>query len=185
MVRPNRKVRFTVEDYMSTPEGTRYELLDGDMIVAPSPSTRHQRILLELAIILNGFIKSRGLGSLWTSPFDVIFAGQEVAQPDILFVSNARAEIVTPDNVQGAPDLCVEIVSPSTERYDRGYKLALYGRHGVREYWIVEPGGETVDIYVHRDTGLFHEATYIRDDYLISPLLEGLTISLDEVFAAA
>ena len=108
MVRPNPRVRFTVDDYMSTPEGTRYQLLDGEMILAPSPTGRHQKILLELSIVLHPFITGRALGDLWTSPFDVVFEGQDVAQPDILFVSNERADIVTPENVQGAPDLCVE-----------------------------------------------------------------------------
>ena len=183
MVRPNPRVRFTVDDYMSTPEGTRYQLLDGEMILAPSPTGRHQKILLELSIVLHPFITGGALGDLWTSPFDVVFEGQDVAQPDILFVSSDRADIVTPENVQGAPDLCVEVTSPSTAQYDRGYKLALYGRHGVREYWIVDPAMDTVEIYIQSPAGLVLEASYSRGDSLTSPLLEGLAIDLERIFS--
>ena len=184
MVRPNPRVRFTVDDYMSTPEGTRYQLLDGEMILAPSPSDRHQTVSAELFLILRPFIRERGLGRTWAAPFDVIFAENDVSQPDILFVSNARRGIVTAENIHGAPDLVVEVSSPSTERYDRGYKMVLYGRFGVREYWIADPIGETIEVFVESGRGLVLDAGYSRGETLMSRLLPGLAIDLEQVFSA-
>jgi Uma2 family endonuclease len=105
-----------------------------------------------------------------------------VVQPDILFVSNERAGIVTEANIQGAPDLVVEILSPSTARYDLGYKRVLYSEKGVLEYWIVDPEAETIEVMAAGDRGLATHAFYRRGDTLTSPLLEGLAIDLEQVF---
>jgi Uma2 family endonuclease len=106
----------------------------------------------------------------------------DVAQPDILFVSNARSHIVTEANIQGAPDLVVEILSPGTASYDRGYKRTLYSRHGVLEYWLVDPEAETVEVLTPNEAGLTMAATLRRSDTLTSPLLAGLAIDLEQVF---
>ena len=184
MVRPNPRVKFTVKDYMSTPEGTRYQLLDGEMILAPSPTSRHQAVSIELGFMLREFVRQYSLGRVWFAPLDVVLSDHDVAQPDILFVSNSRSDIVTEANIQGAPDLVVEILSPGTAYYDKGYKQALYGRHGVREYWVVDPGTETVEVLVEADEGLglALQATYSIAQTLVSPLLEGLAIDLQEIF---
>ena len=184
MVRPNPRVKFTVKDYMSTPEGTRYQLLDGEMILAPSPTSRHQAVSIELGFTLREFVRQYSLGQVWFAPLDVVLSEHDVAQPDILFVSNSRSDIVTEANIQGAPDLVVEILSPGTAYYDKGYKQALYGRHGVREYWVVDPGTETVEVLVEGDEGLglALQATYSIAQTLVSPLLEGLAIDLQEIF---
>ena len=183
MVQPKPRLKFTVKDYMSTPIDKRYQLLDGEMIVAPSPVTRHQTILMNLALVLQQFVKERFLGQLWFAPLDVVLSNHDVAQPDILFVSNARSVIVTEATVQGAPDLVVEILSPGTAVYDRGYKHALYGRHGVREYWLVDPDAETVEVLTIGEQGLAPVATYRRGDSIVSPLLEGLALEMDQVFS--
>ncbi len=113
----------------------------------------------------------------------MVLSDHDVAQPDILFVSNERSSIVTDANIQGAPDLVVEILSPGTVQYDRGYKLALYGRHGVREYWLVDPDAETVEVLTPGDQGLIPTATYRRSELLASLLLEGMSLELDQVFS--
>ena len=115
------------------------------MILAPSPTTKHQRILLKLLRSLSAILVDRDLGLIWSAPLDVVLSDYDVAQPDILFVSNERASIITEANIQGAPDLVVEVLSPSTAGYDRGYKRVLYGRHGVRECWIVDPDADRGD----------------------------------------
>ena len=183
MVRPNARVKFTVKDYMSTPEGTRYQLLDGEMILAPSPTERHQAILGELFIALHQYTREYNLGRTWLAPLDVVLSNYDVAQPDILFVSNDRSGIITAANIQGGPDLVVEIASPSTAQYDRGYKQALYGRHGINEYWIVDPEAETVEVLVQGEEGLVHHASYQLGETLTSPLLSGLAIDLEQIFA--
>jgi Uma2 family endonuclease len=181
MVRPKPWIKFTAKDYMSAPEDKRYQLLDGEMILAPSPTSRHQTISAALFAALRQFIASHNLGRVWYALLDVVLSDHDVAQPDILFVSNARSAIITEANIQGGPDLVVEILSPSSEQYDRGYKQALYGRHGVREYWIVDPESETVDVLCESEQGLVTAATYGATDTLVSPLLEGLSIELGPV----
>ena len=181
MTRP--KIKFTVNDYMTAPEDKRYQLLDGEMILAPAPTTRHQAISIRLATALFQFVSQNNLGQVWTAPYDVVLSDYDVAQPDILFVSNQRAHLVTPANIQGAPDLVVEVLSPGTQQYDRGYKRSLYARHGVREYWLVDPAAETVEVQAESDEGLTPVAAYGRGEILISPLLPGLSIGLAGVFS--
>ena len=183
MVRPKPWVKFTVKEYMTTPDDKRYQLLDGEMILAPSPTARHQAIAGNLFTYIRQFVTERTLGRVWFAPLDVILSNHDVAQPDILFVSNSRASIVTDANIQGAPDLVVEILSPATVGYDRGYKQLLYSRHGVREYWLVDPDGETVEILSEGNQGLAATATYHRGEVLASPVLEGMALELDQVFS--
>ena len=180
MVKP--RIKFSVADYMSTPEGSRYQLLDGEMILAAAPSTKHQDIVGLLYATILHFLSGRSIGRVFISPTDVVLSDHDVAQPDILFVSNERAAIITTANIQGAPDLVVEVLSPSTEEYDRGYKLSLYAPHGVREYWLVDPDTETVEALALTDEGFARAATYRRDGTLTSPLLPGLAIELEPVF---
>jgi Uma2 family endonuclease len=167
---------------MTTPDDKRYQLLDGEMILAPSPTSRHQAVILRISLELHEFVTGRNLGRVWFAPLDVVLSDYDVAQPDILFVSNARSGIVTEANIQGAPDLVVEVLSPATSGYDRGHKLLLYGRHGVREYWLVDPDAETVEVLVGSGQGLARQAAYGRGQTLSSPLLDGLAIGLDGVF---
>ncbi len=183
MVQRKPRLKFTVKDYMSTPDDKRCQLLDGEMIVAPSPTFRHQTIVMNLALVLRQFVSERFLGRVWLAPLDVVLSNHDVAQPDILFVSNARSDIVTEANIQGAPDLVVEILSRGTAVYDRGYKQALYGRHGVREYWLVDPDAETVEVLTQGEQGLAPLATYQRGGLITSPLLEGLALEMEQVFS--
>ena len=183
MAQPKPRLKFTVKDFMSLPGDKRYQLLDGEMILAPSPTNRHQTIAVNLVMELNQFIRQRNLGRLWFAPLDVVLSDHDVAQPDILFVSNERSSIITDANIQGAPDLVVEILSPGTVDFDRGYKLALYGRHGVREYWLVDPDSETVEVLTLGDEGLAPTVTYGRGEKLVSPLLEGMSLELEQIFS--
>ena len=182
MVQPKPRLKFTVKDYMSTPNDKRYQLLDGEMIVAPSPITKHQDIVARILMALSQFVTQHRLGRVFVAPLDVVLSNHDVVQPDVLFVSNERSAIVTEANIQGAPDLVVEILSPGTAEYDRGYKQALYGRHGVREYWLVDPDAETLEVLTLGEQGLETIATYTRRQTLKSELLEGLLMELDEVF---
>ncbi len=179
----NQRTKLTVKDYMETPDDVRCQLIDGELVLAPSPTTRHQSVVFNLAVALRGFVRQQGLGSVMLAPLDVFLTANDVYQPDIFFISNERRGIRTAANIQGAPDLVVEILSPSTERHDRGRKQEIYGRLGVREYWIVDPQAETVEVLAESDSGLTATATYGFEDSLVSPLLPGLSIPLGEVFA--
>lgn len=176
------RIKFTVNDYMTAPPDKRYQLLDGEMIVAPSPTTRHQRILLRLYQAVNDFVGTHRLGEVLVAPCDVVLSNHDVAQPDVLFISNERSGIVTEPNIQGAPDLVVEVLSPGTTQYDRGYKRSLYSRHGVREYWLVDPESETIEVLTASDQGLVTHSAYHQGETLASPLLEGLDVRLEQIF---
>ena len=139
--------KFTYADYRSAPDDKRYELLDGDLVVVPAPREIHQRVLMNLSIPAMGqSIKLTGSGHIYAAPFDVVLSDTDVVQPDLLFVSNERAHIITDENVQGAPDLVVEILSPSTAERDKTFKRSLYAKHGVKEYWLVDTDAETVTV---------------------------------------
>ena len=178
----NPRIKFTINDYMSMPDGKRYQLLDGELIVAPSPTSKHQSISGQLYLTITRFVTQSQLGRVWYAPLDVILSDHDVVQPDILFISNARANIVTEANIQGAPDLVVEILSPATAQNDREYKRTLYSRHGVRECWLVDPEEDMVELWTESEAGLVRAAAYQRGDTLASLLLEDLNIPLETIF---
>ncbi|MFO1430330.1 MAG: Uma2 family endonuclease [Candidatus Competibacteraceae bacterium] len=190
MSTPNPLIRFHYEDYQSLPESmsARYELLDGDLLMVPAPTVAHQRILRNLGFILQQFVREYDLGEILYSPIDVVFGAgddREIAQPDILFVDKTRSHIITPKEIQGAPTLIVEILSERTKTRDRTYKKVLYGRYGVREYWIIDPDDRTVEVYVPGATGFELSRKYSRDEILTSDIFPGLQITLEEVFQEA
>ena len=182
MTQPRPRLKFTYQDYRTAPEDRRYELHDGDLLLVPSPVTYHQRILLRLTRILDRFVQSQGIGEVFIAPYDVVLSDYDVVQPDILFVSNERAHIVTPENIRGGPDLVVEVLSPSTAERDLGYKRTLYARHGVGEYWIVDPGARTVEVLKLEGEEYVRHRLFGQEDDLLSPAMPGLPIQLREVF---
>ena len=176
-------VKRTYEDYCATPDDKRYELLNGDLMMVPAPNRKHQWVLGRLHYELIRFNQEHGLGELYVAPFDVVLTDTDVVQPDLLFVSRAREDTITDENVRGAPDLVIEILSLSTADRDLGYKHELNGRHGVLEYWIVDPMAESVAVHRQRDGRLELAETFGRGDTLRTALLEGLRLKLDDIFA--
>jgi len=179
-------IRLTYDDYVTFPDdGRRHELLDGEHIVTPTPVARHQRISGRLHLALGGHVQATLAGEIFYAPFDVILSDHDVVEPDLLFVSNERRSIVQ-DWVRGAPDLVVEILSPSTRRLDEVTKRHLYDRFGVREYWIVDLDIDTVKVYRRAEDGSFPCAGTLAaeaDDALDTPLLPGFSLTLRELFA--
>ena len=174
--------KLTYADYCLTPNDERYELMDGELIMVPAPGESHQIVAMELGALLHVFVKARGLGRVFSAPYDVVLSDTDIVQPDLLFVSNERAHIRTPTNIRGAPDLVVEILSPSTAERDRTLKRALYAEYGVQEYWLVDPDTKTVTVLV-LDAGAFAEAAcYGTGQTLTSPILPGFTANLDDLF---
>ena len=112
----NVETKLTYADYLETSDDERYELLNGELILSPSPKEIHQFIAGILYFRIVAIVRERRLGKVYFSPFDVVLSDTNVVQPDILFISNERADIITSDNVQGAPDLVVEILSPCNSR---------------------------------------------------------------------
>ena len=175
-------VKLTYDDYCAAPADNRYELLDGELIMVPAPNTKHQRVNRELTTRLDRFISDRGSGELFYAPFDVVLSDSDIVQPDLLFVSREREHMITAENMRGAPDLVIEILSPSTADKDRGKKRTLYGKHGVTEYWLVDPAAESVQIHRLQGQALIPTRTFGREETLRSPLLSGLELHLDDIF---
>lgn len=176
--------KFTYEDYQLLPEDKRYEIIEGELLVAPAPTTRHQRILLELAIKLSLHSKAAGVGMVLPAPTDVILSHENIVQPDILFIAKERLGVVDPlGGVHGAPDLVVEILSPSTASRDQLVKRKLYGKYGVREYWVVDPASASIEVLVLRDSGLETWRVFPTGTVLHSPLLPDLLLPTGDVFA--
>lgn len=180
-----RSVRFTYEDYLLFPnDGKRHEIIDGDHFMTPSPNTKHQRVSFRLSAAFANFLRANNIGTAFTAPFDVILSDEDIVEPDLLFVSAARTAIITDKNVQGPPDLVVEILSDSTRKTDEIVKRKLYERYGVREYWIVDPELETVKIYRLTDQSYVRAAELAREanETLSTPLLPGFQMPLAEIF---
>jgi Uma2 family endonuclease len=179
-------LKLTYEDYLSLPDdGKRYELIDGELIVNPSPNARHQRVSRRLFVILNDYVEGNRLGEIFYAPLDVELMPANVVEPDIIYISNARAGVVVDRHVHGAPDLLVEILSESNRRHDEIVKRVLYERSGVDEYWIVDPDVERFRVY-RRGVSGYDRAVELNaetDDALTTPLFPDLTIRLRRVFA--
>jgi Uma2 family endonuclease len=174
--------RLTYDDFCLLPDdGKRREIIEGELYVTPSPLTPHQRAVMRLSIRLGHFVESHKLGELFGAPLDVVFSKFDVVEPDLLFISNARAGVLTNKNVQGAPDLVVEILSESTARVDRSIKLNLYGKFGVLEYWIIDPEGSSAEIYRRGEGGLDLAAKLSAADALTSPMFPGFSVPLHEL----
>ncbi len=182
MVTAKPAIKRTYADYCLTPDNERYELLDGELIVAPAPNSAHQRVDAKLGWRLAQFVEQWGLGQVFFAPYDVVLSETDVVQPDLLFISNERAYIITPANARGAPDLVVEILSPSTAERDRTFKRALYARYGVREYWLVDLDARTVTVLLLGTSEFEEVACYGAGQTLTSPTLTGFTVNLDDIF---
>ncbi len=176
-------VRLTYEDYVLIPEdGRRHEIIDGEHYVSAAPFVRHQQISHRLTLRLGNFIEEHDLGEFLSAPTDVLLSPHDIVQPDHVFVSKTRAGIVKEKNIQGAPDLLIEILSDSTRRIDEGIKLRRYEHFGVREYWLVDPGRETIRVYRLTGSGFEPAADFSTDETLSTPLLPGLMLPLAKIF---
>ncbi|MCC6943457.1 MAG: Uma2 family endonuclease [Thermomicrobiales bacterium] len=136
---------YTVDDLKDLPEdGLRYEIIGGELIVSPSPSTKHQLASMNLSLLVAGYVRRRGIGVAFAAPYDVVLGTHNVLEPDLLVILNEQADMVTDAHVVGAPALVIEIISPSSRSIDRVRKSATYADHGVQEYWIVDPDTESI-----------------------------------------
>ncbi|KJS15176.1 MAG: restriction endonuclease [Peptococcaceae bacterium BRH_c4b] len=171
---------YTVEDYMKLDDGRRYELIGGELILVPSPKPRHQRVANELNVELTIYLRHNPIGEVFYD-VDVHFGGEVVA-PDVLFISKEKISIIGESNIQGAPDLVVEVLSPSTASIDRKKKSKLYFANGVKEYWVVAPDQQLVEVFIAGEKEWRWIGAFDQEDVLTTALLPGLEIRLCEVF---
>jgi Uma2 family endonuclease len=175
---------LTYDDLLAMPDdGQRYEIINGELIVNPAPTSGHQRVFFQLARLLDEYAQATGAGEVFLAPLAVKLGRFDVVEPDLVFLAASRPRVPDADNaIDYAPDLVVEILSPSSRSTDRVKKMALYARSGVREYWIADPDQRTLAINV-LEGDAFHTVEPDADGHLSSRVLPGLLIDPDTVFA--
>ena len=174
----------TRHDYAAIPEGSpRYELVEGDLVMAPSPSSFHQDIVGNLYFILRGYLREHPLGRVCIAPLDTYLSEINVFQPDLLYIRKENLGIIEEHGVEGAPDLVVEVLSKTSARFDLGPKRATYRRTGVEQLWIIDPKKRTLAVFELATDAETPVATYGIKQSFESPLFPGLVIRLAEVFA--
>jgi len=180
--------RLTYDDFLLFPDdGKRHEIIDGEHYVTASPNTRHQVLVGRLYFEIELYLRQNpGVGRVFVAPFDVIFTRWDVVEPDLLFIAGDQADILTEKNVQGAPALVIEILSPGTRKTDEQIKRRLFEREAVREYWLVDPELDLVTVFRRKSDGSFpRDAELAREahDVLTTPLMPGLAINLIDLLA--
>lgn len=177
--------KLTYEDYLKTSDDERLELLEGVLIMPPAPNTAHQSVQTELGWRLAQFVREGQLGHVFFAPTDVVLSDTDVVQPDLLFISRERSGTITSANIQGAPDLIIEIRSDSTAERDETVKRRLYAQRGVKEYWLVDPDAATATVLLLTKDSYQQAGFFSRGQDLTSPTLPGFTVNLNEIFRAS
>lgn len=174
--------KLTFEQFRELPnDGKRYELVHGEVHVTPAQATRHQAVLQNLSGNLWAYVIKNCLGEVYTAPLDVRLGEDVSLQPDLIFISNANAGIIQEDWIAGAPDLAVEILSPSTAAHDRATKLRIYAEAVVPEVWFIDPRAKVVEVLKLQGKKYFVEAL-TGDQVLVSSLFPAWQLPLSELF---
>jgi Uma2 family endonuclease len=184
--------KYTAKDYFNLPEGSPYQLIEGKLIMTPSPLTEHQAILRNLGVLIANHLKKIKLGYVYYAPIDVYLDNKNAYQPDIIFISNENKDIIKKRGIDGPPDLVIEILSPSNEYYDIKIKKEVYEKSGVLEYIIVDPKAKSVEVFRRTGGNLKTNAALEKWDEVLSAKLDDngriyiktldLTIDLNDIF---
>ena len=181
------KTKVTYTEYLQKVDDypdRRVELLEGEVIMSPAPMPIHQIILRNLMRLLDKYVEVNKLGEVLFAPVGVRLAEDVVVQPDLLFIPQAKmAELIGEQNIEGAPALVVEILSPGTAHHDRHNKLLLYARYGVAEYWIVDPENKAVELYILDGETYRVSGIYLSGDAVTSGQFAPAQIHIDAIFA--
>ncbi len=175
------KIKFTYEDYLHLSSDKRYELLEGELFMVPSPSYYHQKVLRELFRFLDSYVRGKELGEVCLSPLDVVLSNENLLQPDIFFISKENMSIIKEDSIRGAPDLVIEILSPSSGYREREVKKKIYAKYGVKEYWLVDTKKKRVEVFALPEN--LNKPIIFEKEISTTPLFSGLNIDLRSVFA--
>ena len=179
--------RLTYDDFvLFADDGKRHEIIGGEHFVTPSPNLRHQQLVGRLHVEIAVYLKTHPrMGQVFLSPLDVVLSRYDVVEPDLLFVAGDQTAILTEKNIQGPPALVIEVLSKSTRKRDAQTKRRLFERTGVREYWLVDPELDIVQVLRHAPEGTLvrvAELSAEEDETLTTPLLPGCAIGLRELF---
>ncbi len=174
---------YTYADYLKLPDdGIRYEIINGELIMSPAPTLGHQSTAGNLFGYIWAFLQKHPRGEVYPAPTDVILSEIAILQPDIVFITRERSDILTRENIQGAPDLVIEVLSRGTEKRDREEKLAQYSRFEVQEYWMVDHEQQRVEVWRREGGELSFHKRLEQNQILTTPLLPGLKIRLAKIF---
>ncbi|WP_078130312.1 Uma2 family endonuclease [Leptospira alexanderi] len=171
----------TDKDLAKLPEGTLAELLDGEIFMVPAPIPEHQRVSAELHFSLMEYVRKQNNGIALASPIDVYLDEHNVVQPDLIFISKTRALIIQEKRIEGAPDWIAEILSEGNAYHDLKTKKKLYEKHGVREYWIVDPMERSVEVYQNGTSG-FTLLVSVDSGTVESKILGGFSLEVQSLF---
>jgi Uma2 family endonuclease len=177
--------QITRSDYEALPDGPPYfQLIEGELIMSPSPNLNHQRVVGRIFSALLTFTETRKVGEVFIAPLDVHLTDVNIYQTDILFISNKRKrELISPQAIEGAPDLVIEVLSVRTSKYDRGAKKKIYAQSGVKELWLIDIDSRSIEQWKFEDKAERCATLSAPKDHLSSSLLPGFKLSLKEIFA--
>ncbi|MHB2150095.1 Uma2 family endonuclease [Calditrichota bacterium LG25] len=179
-----KKKVFTYQDYVNLPaDDSHYQLIRGELIMTPAPKIVHQRVKREIEHALISHVSAQRSGEVFDAPCDVYLDEHNVVQPDILFIAKENQKIITEDNIKGAPDLIIEILSPSSAYYDLVEKKELYEQFGVKEYWIVDPKKLRIEVFILKDKKFILKQRTERQGNVVSTVIKDLQINLETIFS--
>lgn len=179
-----KRKNYTYHDYLNLPEdGKRYEVINGELVMVEAPNTIHQNIIIKIIYEIEDFLRQQKIGKIFCSPTDIKFNDTNVVQPDILFISKERLNIITENNINGAPNLIMEILSPGTAYYDLIGKKELYEQFGVKEYWIVDPRKQRVDVYQNVKQQFELDQRIELEGIVTSVVIKGFEINYENIFS--
>ena len=176
------KIRIDATEFLQLPESNQLtQLIGGEVLVSPAPLLAHQRIVGAVYQLLLRLIPD---GEVFLAPTDVYFDESNVLQPDVFWVSDQNQQCVPVDGryLKGAPDLCVEVLSPGSARHDRTIKFLLYEKYGVREYWIADPATNTLEVWRLQDTQFVRQGGFAVKDQFDSVVLHGQAVQVNAIF---
>ena len=176
------KKKATYADYLQTPEGGKFQLIAGEILEMTSPSLYHQRIITKLSTFINNFLSKHPIAEIFVAPLDVYFSDTEVYQPDIILLLTESFSKMKENKIEGAPDLVVEVLSPSTAYYDLKHKKSIYEKNGVKEYWIVDPIDKTIEIFELHNGKFISTGELSKNEIAKSKLISEMEVGLDIVF---
>lgn len=173
----------TYSDYENTPEGGKFQLIDGEIQEMTSPTFLHQLIVQNLNFLFSAYVRTNKAGRVLSAPMDVTLSPKDTVQPDLLYIDKLRYSVISEKKIDGAPDIVIEVLSPSTAYLDLKYKKDLYEISGVKEYWIVDPEDNSVEIYFNEANSFNRIQKSKKDGLLSSKILSGLEINIKDIFA--
>jgi Uma2 family endonuclease len=175
---------LTYLDYvkLTPPDNGNFELLNGQIYFMASPKPSHQRISLRLSYFLAACVIPNNLGEIFTAPMDVVFTEYDTFQPDLLFITKERLNIIGENKIEGSPDLVVEILSPSNDANEMSYKRHIYESKGVKEYWLINVEKQMLTLYKQIDNELRWQKDIQKNEVLKSEIIQGFELELSNIF---